>query len=395
MLSVTQINDYIKKIIENDKLMYDVWIKGEISNFKPHYSGHLYLTLKDEGGVIKAVMFKSAAKTLKFAPKDGMKVLARGRITVYSPSGQYQINLTEMRTDGLGDLHVAFEQLKEKLKDEGLFRQELKKSIPRYPATIGLVTSPTGAAIRDMLNVLGRRFKYSSVYIYPVLVQGEQAAMQIAEGIQYFNNQKEVDVIITGRGGGSIEELWAFNEEIVARAIFASRVPVISAVGHETDITISDFVADLRAPTPSAAAELAVPSADELKQRIDAAGDKLISLLLQNVGNKRLAIERLSINKVFDSFENSIAQMRVKVDNYSIDLGRTLQNLVKSKKEKMKIAAASLNALSPLGVLTRGYSVALDEKGGIIKSIDQLKKGDGFRLKLSDGSIKAKVEERV
>jgi len=253
ILSVSQLNEYIKRQLEKDPRLAEIWIRGEISNCKLHYSGHIYLTLKDEKSVLKAVMFKGAASGLTFTPKDGMKVLTRCRISVYETAGAYQAYISEMRTDGLGDLHVAFEQLKEKLKGEGLFEIENKKPIPKFPKAIGLVTSPTGAAVRDVINILGRRYKHAQVYLYPVLVQGEQAPPQIIQGIRYFNEVHPVDVIITGRGGGSIEELWAFNDENVARAIFASRIPIISAVGHETDFTIADFVADLRAPTPSAA----------------------------------------------------------------------------------------------------------------------------------------------
>ena len=267
--TVTQINNYIKAIMEQTPVLQNVWIKGEISNFKLHSSGHIYLTLKDGGAVLRAVMFRGAAQSLRFRPEDGMKVLARGRISVYEAGGQYQLYIEEMEAEGQGDLYAKFEALKKQLGEEGLFDEQRKKKLPQFPAAIGIATSPTGAAVRDMINILRRRYPMVRVILYPCLVQGEGAAKTVVSAIEHFNSTKSVDVIIIGRGGGSIEDLWAFNEEITARAVAASELPVISAVGHETDFTISDFVADLRAPTPSAAAELA----DRLQN--DAAGEIL------------------------------------------------------------------------------------------------------------------------
>ncbi|MBR4173565.1 MAG: exodeoxyribonuclease VII large subunit, partial [Clostridia bacterium] len=266
--TVSQLNSYMKRLIESQEPISDIWIKGEISNFKEHYSGHLYITLKDDGGVLKAVMFKSAAQNLTFKPEDGMRVLARGRVGVYEQSGTYQLYINEMTPDGVGELYIAYEKLKKRLQEEGLFDDSHKKPIPKYPERVGVVTATTGAAVRDIINVITRRYPYCEIIIYPSLVQGAGAKENIVEAIEYFNENNLCDTLIVGRGGGSIEDLWAFNEEIVARAIYASKIPIISAVGHETDFTIADFVADLRAPTPSAAAEIAVPSQIELAAAI-------------------------------------------------------------------------------------------------------------------------------
>lgn len=387
--TVTQLNAYMKRVVEGQTALNDIWIKGEISNFKRHYSGHLYITLKDDGGVLKAVMFKSAALGLAFSPEDGMKVLARGRIGVYEQSGTYQLYINEMTPDGVGELYVAYEQLKKRLSEEGLFDESKKKPIPQYPEKIGVVTATTGAAVRDIINVITRRYPYCEIIIYPSLVQGAGAKENIVEAIEYFNKHKLCDTLIVGRGGGSIEDLWAFNEEIVARAIYASEIPVISAVGHETDFTIADFVADLRAPTPSAAAEIAVPSQLELMSRISMLAGRLKSAEVNFIGNKRMYVEKLQLRTP----QNRIDDSRQRLDGI---MKRAEQAFKLSLSEKTKIMsqlAAKLDALSPLSVLGRGYSIAENPDGSVIRSIEDIKKCRDFRLRLSDGSCDCRVKE--
>ena len=284
-LSVTQVNLYIKDVIARDDILCDVLVKGELSNFKAHSSGHMYMSLKDESGVMRAVMFRSAASKLTFRPQNGMKVIAHGRISVYERDGQYQLYIDDMQQEGQGDLYVAFEQLKQKLAAEGFFDPVHKKPLPKYPKRVGVVTAPTGAAIRDIINVLTRRFSYADIVLYPVLVQGENSAASIVGAIEYFNAQRSADVLIVGRGGGSIEDLWSFNEEVVARAIYNSEIPIVSAVGHEIDFTIADFVADLRAPTPSAAAELVVPSQIELAEKFNNVYRRMFQQAMRAIAN--------------------------------------------------------------------------------------------------------------
>ena len=298
-LSVTDLNLYIKDIIAVDDILGDVLVKGEISNFKAHSSGHMYMSLKDSGSVLRAVMFRSAAAKLTFAPQNGIKVVAHGRIAVYERDGQYQLYIDKMQSEGQGDLYAAFEMLKQKLAKEGLFDPAHKKRLPKYPKRIGVVTAPTGAAIRDIINVLTRRFSYADIVLYPVLVQGENSAASIVSAINYFNATKSADVLIVGRGGGSIEDLWSFNEEAVARAIYDCEIPIVSAVGHEIDFTISDFVADLRAPTPSAAAELVVPSQDELSEKFNNVYKLIYKQARQIIENRRMRVERCADRPIF------------------------------------------------------------------------------------------------
>ncbi len=392
ILSVSEINNYIKEIIDVDIVLRDVMVRGEISNFKLHYSGHMYLTLKDDKSVIKAVMFKGSSRMLKFKPEDGMKVIVQGKISVYEQGGQYQMYINDMQPDGIGSLHIAFEQLKAKLLEEGLFQKERKKQLPQYPGKIGVVTSATGAAVRDIINVLNRRFGYAKVYIYPVLVQGEQACFQIVEGINYFNQEKEVDVIITGRGGGSIEELWAFNEEIVARCIANSRIPIISAVGHETDFTIADFVADLRAPTPSAAAEIAVPSEYELEQKISHFRIRLIHLMTKNIEKERLKLKHLMDSRVFRDPIDRINQKRLRLDMLNKDIVNITKASLRNNKDVLGSMCGKLDALSPLAVLSRGYALVKCETGELISSYKQAVIGQDIDVRLSDGNIICKVE---
>ncbi len=392
ILSISEINSYIKVLMDHDMTLNNVLLKGEISNFKHHYSGHMYLTLKDDKSVIKAVMFRGSNQTLKFKPEDGMKVIVQGRISVYERGGQYQLYIEQMQPDGVGALHIAFEQLKNKLMKEGLFDQSMKKDLPQYPQVIGVVTSATGAAIRDILNVLGRRFPRAEVLIYPVLVQGEQASYQIVEGIHYFNRERKVDLIITGRGGGSIEELWAFNEEIVARCIAASDVPVISGVGHETDFTIADFVADMRAPTPSAAAELAVPSQYELKNKLNHYHSRLMYLMNQEIESKRVKMNNLKQSSYFRNPMDKINQHRLMLDTLNKNLYNNITRQIVNKKESFATLCGKLDALSPLAVLSRGYAIAKKMDHKVLKSVHEVKVDEQIDIQLSDGNIFCRVE---
>jgi len=387
--TVSQLNSYMKRLVESQPVLGDIWIKGEISNFKEHYSGHLYITLKDDGGVLKAVMFKSAAMSLTFRPEDGMRVLARGRIGVYEQSGAYQLYINEMTPDGVGELYIAYEKLKKRLAEEGLFDEAKKKPIPKYPERVGVVTATTGAAVRDIINVITRRYPYCEIIIYPSLVQGAGAKENIVEAIEYFNAHKLCDTLIVGRGGGSIEDLWAFNEEEVARAIYASEIPIISAVGHETDFTIADFVADLRAPTPSAAAEIAVPSQTELYAAISGMAGRLSAAEVNYIKRLRLTLDRLKPK----SPQSMIDDMRQKCDNLLQQAEKSFKLTAAEKRKIMSGLCAKLDAMSPLAVLKRGYSIAEDEKG-VIKSVSDLHNGKIFKLTLSDGSCKCEVKEQ-
>ena len=408
-ITVTQLNKYIKNLLETDINLSPVSVKGEISNFKLHSSGHCYMTIKDETAQIRAVMFKTYTSSLKFTPENGMKITATGKISVYERDGQYQMYIFAMQPDGLGDLHVEYEKLKAKLTAEGIFDVAHKKPIPKIPKAIGVVTSPTGAAIRDIINVATRRYPLAEIIVCPVLVQGENSAKQIANAIEYMNREKLADVLIVGRGGGSIEDLWSFNEEIVAYAIYNSEIPVISAVGHETDFTIADFAADLRAPTPSAAAELAVPSALELKANLSAYLNRMLMVTKQTIDLKRSIVSgfslkspidyinqnRLRTNNAMQKISNlvteSVIKSRNKTDVYSQKINNTVHNMFSEKAKHLSINIAKLDALSPLKVMTRGYSVAL-AKDGILKSVDNVCKGDEITVKLADGSIDCMVE---
>lgn len=391
VITVSELNSYIKRMLDNDLLLSGLWIKGEISNFKNHTSGHMYMTLKDEGGAVRAVMFKGSAMRLKFMPEDGMKVIVFGRVSVFESAGQYQVYIEAMQPDGVGALYVAYEQLKEKLEKEGLFDERHKKPIPEFPSKIGVVTSPTGAAIRDILNVLKRRYDFADVVVCPVLVQGDGAAEQIAKAIAYANETELCDVLIVGRGGGSIEDLWAFNEEIVARAIFESEIPVISAVGHETDFTISDFVSDLRAPTPSAAAEVSVPSKAELSAYLSSIGSRMQFVMQARIESDRKSLEQLSSKLSVEGVVRSYDQKRLVIDNKL----KTIQHLTERKiaglKEHFSKNAAALHSLSPLGVLGRGFSVTKDNEGKALKSVENVKCGDEIITVLPDGEVYSSV----
>ncbi len=389
-VSVSQLNNYIKRVIDANSYLSDIKVCGELSNFKLHSSGHIYASLKDEGGVIKLVMFRSAAQYLKFRPEDGMKVIVRGRISVYEQGGIYQIYAESIEPDGEGSLYAAFEKLKEKLKDKGMFDDVHKKPIPRYPERIGVVTAQGGAALQDILNITKRRYPIAEIVLFPVSVQGVSAAGEIAHAIKCLNKQKACDVIIAGRGGGSIEDLWAFNEEIVADAIFESVIPIVSAVGHETDFTIADFVADLRAPTPSAAAELVCPSIAELKDYLDGMDLRLLTLLKNILEYKKVSLEKLSGSYVFTRFSDVLDERRQNIDILLSAASSAFKKLVADKKTQLVKNAAKLDALSPLKVLCRGYSIAQDSSGNVISTVTDAKPDTEFTLKLSDGSAKGK-----
>ncbi|EIJ78813.1 exodeoxyribonuclease VII large subunit [Bacillus methanolicus PB1] len=435
-LTVNALTKYIKRKFDADPHLQDVLVKGEISNFKQHSSGHMYFTLKDDKARILAVMFTSYNRYMKFTPENGMKVLIRGDITVYEPSGQYQIYVKDMQPDGIGELYLAFEQLKEKLEKEGLFDPDVKKSIPKFPEIVGVITSPTGAAIRDILTTIKRRFPIAKILIFPALVQGEQAGRSISKAIELANERADIDVLIVGRGGGSIEELWAFNEEIVARAIFVSKIPIISAVGHETDYTIADFVADLRAPTPTAAAELAVPHIDELTERIMNRKSRLLRAIKEKIGIHKEQLTRIQKSYAFKYPQKLYEQKLEQLDKLTEQLMKGARNIFGLKAEQqdqllkrlernhpaqlMQLARenhqrlrrslnkamtgifiekqkdfqsilSTLEALSPLKIMERGYSLTYTDDGNLIKSVSQIKNGESVQVRLSDGQLYCKV----
>ncbi len=391
--TVTQLNNYIKTIIDRTPVLQNLWIKGEISNLKFHSSGHIYLTLKDEGGVLRAVMFRNAAARLAFRPENGMKILAGGRISVYGRDGGYQLYIENMEAEGQGELYVRFEALKKQLEAEGLFNPARKKPIPLYPKTVGICTSPTGAAIRDIINILKRRYPVVKAVIYPCLVQGAGAAESIIRAIDYFNENKAADVLIVGRGGGSIEDLWAFNEEAVARGVAASEIPVISAVGHETDFTICDFAADLRAPTPSAAAELAVPDIAVLNRRIGECQSRLSVRLKEKAAYAERQLELISTRCSPESFRRRLGEMQISCDGLQNRMEAALKNMLSVQKQKLGATVGRLNALSPLSVLERGYSVALCE-GKPVKATQDVTLGSEIWTVVADGKIKSVVTDK-
>ncbi len=393
IISVSELNEYIKLVLEHDELLMNVCVKGEISNFTNHYkTGHLYFSLKDAGGAVKTVMFRGNAIRLKFKPENGMKVLVSGRIGVFPRDGQYQLYAESMEPDGIGALALAFEQLKAKLAKEGLFDERRKKPLPFMPMRIGVITSPTGAAIRDILNILGRRFPMAEVELYPALVQGESASADLVRGLMRMNREKRVDVIIIGRGGGSIEDLWAFNEENLVRAVAASEIPVISAVGHETDFTLCDFAADRRAPTPSAAAELAVPNAADLLYTVQEAGLRLNRAMARKLSLMRERLDRLSASRVLKNPQTVIDDKRMALMNEERLLTERMQTILREKKAALGERGAKLGALDPLAVLARGYGAVFDEKGKVVKSVADTAVGETVMLSLSDGRITATVD---
>lgn len=437
ILSVIELNRYIKMKLESDGVLQNVWIQGEISNFTHHSSGHMYFTLKDRQSRIRCIMFASHNARLTFMPREGAKVLANGNVSIYERDGQYQLYVTQMQPDGIGSLYLAYEQLKEKLEKEGLFATSAKQAIPQYPRTIGVITSPTGAAIRDIITTLQRRYPVAAILIYPVQVQGENAAPSIARALKVMNEQRVADVLIVGRGGGSLEELWAFNEEVVARSIFASQIPVISAVGHETDFTIADFVADLRAATPTAAAELAVPHHLEVKQQLTNMERHLKQQLKSVLQTQRERLERLQRSSYFQYPHKHFLAPAERVDRLRDRLQYALRErishakqrtvslehalLIQHPKEQINIARAAiqslrrqlvvaaqvtqrgkqqqllsmirhLDALSPLKVMQRGYSLVYKQgEADLVKSIEQVQLGDMLNVRLSDGQLGCQI----
>lgn len=392
ILTVSAVNRYIKEIISRDMILSSLWVRGEISNFKHHSSGHMYFTLKEKNSLIKCVMFKTQNYYLNFLPENGMKVIIRGYISVYERDGQYQLYAEEMINDGVGNLHIAFEQLKNRLSEEGLFDSCYKKTIPFMPSSIGVVTSSTGSVIKDIINVLDRRFYNTRIKVFPVRVQGVSAAKEIGRAIDTLNYLKCVDVIIIARGGGSLEELWPFNEEIVARSIFKSKIPVISAVGHETDYTICDFVADVRAPTPSAAAEIVMPQKQQLASRLSELEMRFRSAVLRNAKIKRKRLEELKNSAVFRQPYDRVYQERMKLDILSKDLKRAFLIRQERSESKLQFLIGKLHALSPLTILSRGYGIvkSADDKH-IIKSVKDVSKGEQIEVNLSDGNLDCTV----
>ena len=390
ILSVTQINEYIRALINGDEILSMITVRGEISNLTVHRSGHIYFTLKDEGSVLKAVMFRSNAQRVRFALKEGMNVIVYGRISIYTPSGQYQLYAENIQPDGIGALYVAYEQIKQRLADEGLFDQSRKKTVPRFPATVGIVTSPTGAAIHDMINVMSRRYPAAKLLLYPALVQGDTAYKSLISGISYFNEQKCADVIIIGRGGGSLEDLWAFNNVELAYAIARSEIPVISAVGHESDFTIADFVADLRAPTPSAAA---VPDALALRSTLNYDLSLLEKTIITRIERYKKDLNLLASSKVLTSKQELLDTYRMNTSITSDKLDASIEKIISAKRFEFSISAAKLDSISPLNTLARGYAIVQESSGRALSSIDGISIGDIIDIRLSNGVIEANVEK--
>ena len=393
IFTVAEINEYIKNLIETNQVLSDIYVKGEISNFTNHKTGHFYFTVKDDKSVLKAIMFGGSAK-LKFMPENGMKVILRGRISLFVRDGQYQIYCEDIEPDGVGSLYIAYEQLKARLESEGLFDVKNKKRLPKVPGRIGIITSPTGAAVRDMINVITRRFSMAKIILFPTLVQGTNAPQQLASGIKYFNANNMVDVIIIGRGGGSIEELWAFNDENLARIVFASKIPVISAVGHETDFTICDFAADLRAPTPSAAAELAVPDTVELKKQLSNVEKRMELLLSGKINNYREKIKNYENTNALKNPVNIIDDKRMNILHTEQNLTARMQLILSGKQSQFVMYSSKLEALNPLSVLTRGYSVVYKDKK-ILRKINDVEIDENISVKLSDGIFEAVVLKKL
>ena len=389
-ISVTELNSYIKNKIADDEYLNNVLIKGEISNFKNHYTGHMYFTLKDENSLIKCVMFKTYAQKLGFMPKDGMKVFVLGGVSVFERDGIYQIYVKAMQEDGVGILYKKYEELKQRLEEEGYFAEEHKQKIPQMPKVIGVLTSQTGSVIRDIINVSTRRNPNVNIRLFPVPVQGEGAAEKIAYGIKFMNKNKLADVLILARGGGSLEDLWPFNEEIVAHAIYNSEIPIISAVGHETDFSISDFVADLRAPTPSAAAELTVPDIYEVKQKINTYQNRLRLTLIKKVEIMKLRYEKCMSSRVFKEPLRNINDNYLKIDAYIKRLENTIKTKQKEEKTKYIELVSKLDTLSPLKTLTRGYSL-VEQNNKIIKKSKDLNTGDKIDIRFTDGTKQAEI----
>lgn len=393
-VTVSDLNEHIKRLIDGNLALSDVYCKGEISNFKNHYAtGHFYFSIKDEKSIISCVMFNSYASKLAFVPEDGMKVIVHGKVSTFIRTGQYQIYVDAMEPDGKGALYLAYEQLKRKLEVEGLFDESRKKPLPKIPSTVGIITSDTGAAIRDMINISKRRFPYAKLLLYPSLVQGPGAAEQLTNGIDYFNNAKNVDVIIIGRGGGSFEDLFAFNDETLCRHIAASKIPVVSAVGHETDFTISDFVSDRRAPTPSAAAEIVLPDMVELMGKFNNIIYREKNILLSKISANKTILEKYKKSHALSNPMAFIDDKKMELSNLAIELEKIEKLTIDNKKNALKGETGKLNALNPLAIIERGYSVVYDENDNIVKSIKKVSVGDKIKFRTSDGFGNATVDK--
>ncbi len=392
VISVSQLNRYVKSVLEGDPHLAAVYISGEISNFTLHYkSGHMYMSLKDESAAVRAVMFRGNASKLTFKPEDGMKVIVRARVSLYEAGGSFQLYIDEMQPDGVGALQVAFDQLKKKLGEEGLFDDSRKRPLPTYPARVGVITSPTGAAVRDIFNVLGRRYPLARVVFCPVLVQGDGAAASIADAIARFGAAQAADVLIVGRGGGSMEDLWAFNEEVVARAVAASPIPVISAVGHETDFTICDFVADLRAPTPSAAAELAVPDQMRLASTVETLYGRLLTACRTQIQTCDQQLRRLAEKRCLSQPQYFVEEQMLRHDYVTRRFAAAASRQIGNEQRRVTEMASKLDALSPLKVLGRGYAIPYRADGQTLASVTQTAVDDTISLQISDGIVDCRV----
>jgi exodeoxyribonuclease VII large subunit len=389
-LSVRELTAYLKRLLERDELLQEVAVRGEISNFTRHSSGHMYFSLKDEAATLSCVCFRGAAAGLKFAPEDGQRVLAFGSISVYEKQGRYQLMVRFMRPDGVGDLAAALEALRQRLEQEGLFAPERKRPLPRFPRGIGLITSPTGAAVQDMVQILGRRYPLARILVIPTVVQGEAGAPSIVASLQRANRRPDLDVLIVGRGGGSLEDLWCFNEESVARAVFASRLPVVSAVGHETDTTICDYVADARAATPSNAAELIVPDQQDLQRQLDALGRHLAAGLESHVARLRRRLEQLAAHPLLQRPEMVLQARAQRLDDAATGLAEAIRDLLEGLGVRLDKASLRLDALSPLAVLGRGYAIVRRQADqAVVRSVQQAPPGSGLSITVSDGDITA------
>lgn len=392
ILSVTELNQLVRGKLERDPDLQSVCIRGEISNYKLYPSGHHYFSLKDPESAIRCVLFRGSAASLRFRPENGMQVLAVGRVSLYPRDGSYQFYCTRLLPDGAGDLSVAFEQLKQKLFQEGLFDPAHKKQLPAFPHRVGIVTSPAGAAVHDMLRILGKRYPLSRVILLPVRVQGAEAPGEIARAIDYANAHAIADVLIVGRGGGSVEDLWAFNDEGVSRAIFRSRIPVVSAVGHEPDVTISDFTADLRAATPSNAAELVAPDQSELRAALEGMRGSMLASMRQRLTRSRQQLTGLSASPMLRNPMNYLQERRLRLDKLTGDFRRVGTRLLQARRQGLIRLSASLDAMSPLKVLARGYSMTADADGRLISSVTEVSPGQSLTILVSDGRIRAAVE---
>lgn len=393
-MSVTAVNEYIKSRLDSDAFLQNVLVRAEISNFTNHAkSGHFYFTLKDEGGVLRAVMFRFNAQKLAFLPENGMKVIVGGRISSFVRDGQYQLYCETMEPDGIGALYLAYEALKEKLRLAGLFDESHKKPLPKCPLSVGVITSPTGAAVRDIIHVARRRFPVAKLVLYPVLVQGEGAPPQLCRAVRYFNESHPVDVILLGRGGGSLEELWAFNDEALAHEIYKSEIPVVSAVGHETDFTICDFVADMRAPTPSAAAEVALPDTLDMKRKLCNVEQMLLRILRGRLDGARAQVNFYAKKPCLTSPEGFLSERRIPLDRASEALVRTMRHALERRRSEYSRLVGRLDALSPLSAFSRGYSAVLGEDGRAVRHVSQLRVGDRLTLRTCGGRAATTVTE--